>query len=54
MDVERFRKEAHKLVDWIAAYYTGIENYPVKSTVKPGSVYSQIPVDPPVNRMIWI
>lgn len=49
MDAERFRQEAHSLVDWIADYYTGIEQYPVKSAVKPGFVFSQIPVDPPVE-----
>ena len=45
--VETFRQEAHKMVDWIADYYTGIENYPVKAGCQPGSVFSQIPVAPP-------
>lgn len=44
---ESFRKEAHKLVDWIADYYNEIEKYPVKSTSKPGSVFNQIPSAPP-------
>ena len=46
---ELFRQEAHKLVDWIADYYTGIEKYPVKSACKPGSVYAGIPETPPVE-----
>jgi aromatic-L-amino-acid decarboxylase len=44
---EIFRQEAHKLVDWIADYYTGIENYPVKASCKPGSVFASIPGSPP-------
>jgi aromatic-L-amino-acid decarboxylase len=44
---ESFRKEAHKLVDWIADYYTEIEKYPVKAACKPGSVYALIPETPP-------
>lgn len=44
---ESFRKEAHKLVDWIADYYAEIEKYPVKSASKPGSVFNQIPSNPP-------
>jgi aromatic-L-amino-acid/L-tryptophan decarboxylase len=44
---EVFRKEAHKLVDWIADYYNEIEKYPVKAGIKPGSVFAQIPAAPP-------
>ena len=45
--VEIFRNEAHKMVDWIADYYTEIEKYPVKSNIKPGSVFKAIPDSPP-------
>jgi len=44
---ESFRLEAHKLVDWIADYYSEIEKYPVKASCKPGSVFGQIPASPP-------
>ncbi len=44
---ESFRIEAHKLVDWIADYYSEIEKYPVKSTSKPGTIFQQIPDSPP-------
>ncbi|MBN1790288.1 MAG: aspartate aminotransferase family protein [Bacteroidales bacterium] len=44
---ESFRKEAHKIVDWIADYYAGIEKYPVKAACKPGSVFAAIPDSPP-------
>jgi aromatic-L-amino-acid decarboxylase len=49
MDIELFRREAHRLVDWIADYYSGVEKYPVKSSVKPGSVFSAIPATPPAE-----
>ncbi len=45
--VEIFRREAHKIVDWIADYYSNIEKYPVKAQCKPGSVFSMIPDSPP-------
>ncbi len=48
-DIEEFRKEAHRLVDWIAEYYKNICSYPVKSTVVPGRIFEQIPDQPPVE-----
>ena len=45
--VDIFRKEAHKMVDWIADYYANIEKYPVKANIRPGSVFSAIPDSPP-------
>jgi aromatic-L-amino-acid/L-tryptophan decarboxylase len=47
--VDVFRQEAHKMVDWIADYYANIEKYPVKSAIRPGSVYAAIPDTPPVE-----
>jgi aromatic-L-amino-acid decarboxylase len=44
---EIFRQEAHKLVDWIADYFTEIEKYPVKAACKPGTVFASIPDAPP-------
>ncbi len=44
---ESFRKEAHKIVDWIADYYASIEKYPVKAACKPGSVFAALPDSPP-------
>ena len=29
MDADQFRKAGHELVDWIADYYTNIEQYRV-------------------------
>jgi aromatic-L-amino-acid decarboxylase len=45
--VEIFRNEAHRMVDWIADYYAGIEKYPVKANIKPGSVFRAIPDSAP-------
>jgi len=44
---EIFRKEAHKIIDWIADYYSEIEKYPVKAGCKPGSIFSKIPENAP-------
>ncbi len=42
-DVNEFRQSAHKLVDWMADYLQHIEDYPVKSQVKPGEIFNQLP-----------
>ncbi|WP_422359906.1 pyridoxal phosphate-dependent decarboxylase family protein [Reichenbachiella sp.] len=47
LDKKSFRKEAHKLVDWMADFYENIENLPVKSLSKPGEVIGQLPKNPP-------
>jgi len=43
MTTDEFRKHAHELVEWIAGYFENIENYPVKSQVKPGEIFNRIP-----------
>lgn len=47
MDINTFREEAHKLVDWMAGYLEHIDQYPVKSKVKPHEIYEQIEDSPP-------
>ncbi len=47
MDIKTFEKLAKELIDWIVEYYNNIENYPVKSQVKPGEIYNKIPDVPP-------
>ncbi len=49
MKRKEFRVHAHKVVDWMADYLESIETYPVKSTVSPGDIFSQIPDTPPEN-----
>lgn len=47
MTPDEFRKHAHSLVEWMAMYLENVENYPVKSAVKPGEIFNQIPALPP-------
>ncbi len=47
MKPDEFRKHAHELVEWMASYMENIEDYPVKSQVKPGDIFSLIPDHPP-------
>ncbi|HLN21045.1 MAG TPA: aminotransferase class I/II-fold pyridoxal phosphate-dependent enzyme [Bacteroidales bacterium] len=47
MKPDEFRKHAHELVEWMAAYMENVEKYPVKSQVKPGEIKNRLPDDPP-------
>lgn len=47
VNLEEFRKYAHQLADWMADYFKDIENYPVKSNVKPGDIFNSLPDMPP-------
>jgi aromatic-L-amino-acid decarboxylase len=47
VDIEEFRKEAHRLVDWMVNYLKDIRSYPVKSQVKPREIIDQLPEGPP-------
>lgn len=47
MNSDQFRKEAHKMVDWMADYLDDVEKYPVKAQVEPGEIMKQIPKEAP-------
>jgi len=49
MTSDEFRKHAHELVDWMATYMDEVEKYPVKSSVKPGEIFTKLSDDPPVK-----
>ena len=49
MTTDEFRKQGHKVIDWLADYYENIDDYPVLSQVKPGEIRSNLPENPPVN-----
>jgi len=47
MDPEEFRRQAHRLTDWIADYLAESGKYPVLSRVAPGDITSALPADAP-------
>ena len=47
MTPEEFRTNGHKVIDWVADYLENIEQYPVKSQVKPGDISATIADHPP-------
>jgi aromatic-L-amino-acid decarboxylase len=47
MDPEAFRREAHRVVDWIADYLARPERYPVLARVEPGDVRGSLPAHAP-------
>lgn len=47
MDISEFKLHAYQLINWIAEYYARIEDYPVRSPLKPGDVLSQLPKEAP-------
>ncbi len=49
LNLEQFNKEAHQFIEWITEYFKNIENYPVKSQVKPNEIYNQLPDKAPLK-----
>ena len=49
MTPDEFREHAHKLVEWMAGYMEKVEEYPVKSNVKPGEIFRKLPDNPPLE-----
>jgi aromatic-L-amino-acid decarboxylase len=49
MTPDEFRKHAHTLVEWMAGYMEKVEEYPVKSSVKPGAIFNKLPDKPPLK-----
>ena len=47
MTGDEFRRAGHALVDWIADYHAGIEQYPVMSRAQPGEVRANLPQQAP-------
>jgi aromatic-L-amino-acid decarboxylase len=43
MDSATFRREGHRIIDWIADYFDRIEERPVLSRVAPGAIRSSLP-----------
>ena len=49
MTPDDFRQHGHALIDWIAEYLEGVEQYPVASQVQPGDIRSMLPEHPPTE-----
>ncbi|MFQ5596354.1 MAG: pyridoxal phosphate-dependent decarboxylase family protein [Anaerolineae bacterium] len=49
MDPNTFRRYGYEMVDWIAEYFSSIDNYPVLSQVRPGDVQAGIAPHPPAD-----
>lgn len=47
IDSAEFRQYGHHLIEWIAEYLEGAEQYPVLSANQPGDVKNQLPATPP-------
>jgi len=47
MTPEEFRKQGHRLIDWVADFRAGIGARPVMAQVQPGDVKAQLPSTPP-------
>jgi aromatic-L-amino-acid decarboxylase len=47
IQIDEFRKHAHDIVDWMADYLEHIQDFPVKSPVKPDDIKKQLPARPP-------
>jgi len=47
MDLETFRREAYRAVDWVVDYLANVESYPVRSQARPGEVAAALPDTPP-------
>lgn len=47
INLQEFRENAHQMVDWMADFLENIETFPVKSQLRPGDIYHQLPKSPP-------
>ena len=49
MDPEAFRRDAHRVADWITDYITNVSKFPVLSRVQPGEISAALPTEAPVS-----
>ena len=53
MTPEEFRAAGHQLIDWIAGYLEGVEQFPVTAPVQPGDIAALLPTHPPTATDGW-
>jgi aromatic-L-amino-acid decarboxylase len=53
MDPEAFRREAHRIADWIADYFTAPERFPVLAKVQPGDIRNALPTSAPEHAVAF-
>ncbi len=47
MTPDEFRKHGHAVIEWLASYMEGVEDFPVASQVLPGEVRARLPAHAP-------
>jgi aromatic-L-amino-acid/L-tryptophan decarboxylase len=47
MSPDEFRRHGHAVIDWIADYWSRVEELPVLSRVQPGEIRAGLPASPP-------
>lgn len=47
MTPEEFRRHAHSMVDWMADFLEGVEQFPVRAQTRPGEIAARLPDAPP-------
>jgi aromatic-L-amino-acid decarboxylase len=47
MDLEEFRSNGYKAIDWVVDYLKNVESYPVLSQVSPNEIRNRLPSGPP-------
>ena len=49
MNIDEFKNQGHKIVDWMYNYLNEIEKYPIKPNIEPGEIYKSLPDLPPID-----
>ena len=53
MDIEEFRKQGYKMIDYICDYYKNVEKKPVLSKVEPGYLAKVLPEEAPQSKIFF-
>ncbi|HSA83112.1 MAG TPA: pyridoxal-dependent decarboxylase [Geminicoccaceae bacterium] len=49
MELDEFRRHAHRLVDWMADYLANVDQHPVRAQVRPGEIAAKLPDAAPLD-----